>query len=173
MKNTLVIFAHPYLEYSSSNVELIKFYEKKQHFTFRDLYEEYPDFHIQAFRERKRLAEYERIIFHFPLIWFGVPPLLKLWIDEVFDIKWLSDEERNPMKNKEAFILITAGGKEESFAKDGTYGKTIEEMLTGFLLSLKITGMNVNEVMKVFEADTLTKKDMIHQKQKFLDLLNH
>lgn len=172
MKDTLVIFAHPYLEYSSSNVELIKFYEKKQHFTFHDLYEEYPNFHIAAFRERKRLADYERIIFHFPLIWFGIPPLLKLWIDEVFDIKWLVDAELNPLRNKEAFILVTAGGKAEAFSKEGTYGSTIDEMLSGLSVSLKMNGMKISGLMPVFEADSLTKKDMVHHKKKFLDLLN-
>lgn len=101
MKKTLVVFAHPYLEHSNSNVELINFYVRHQHYTLRDLYEEYPDFHIAAFRERKRLANYDRFIFQFPLIWFGMPPLLRLWIDEVFDRDWLQPGKYNPLENKE------------------------------------------------------------------------
>jgi putative NADPH-quinone reductase len=91
MKKTLVVFAHPYLEHSNSNAELINFYVRHQHFTLRDIYEEYPNFHIAAFRERKRIKNYDRFIFQFPLIWFGMPPLLKLWIDEVFDRDWLKE----------------------------------------------------------------------------------
>jgi glutathione-regulated potassium-efflux system ancillary protein KefG len=66
MKKTLVVFAHPYLEHSNSNVELINFYVRHQHYTLRDLYEEYPDFHIAAFRERKRLKTMTALFFSFP-----------------------------------------------------------------------------------------------------------
>jgi glutathione-regulated potassium-efflux system ancillary protein KefG len=65
MKKTLVVFAHPYLEHSNSNVELINFYVRHQHYTLRDLYEEYPDFHIAAFRERKRLKIMTALFFSF------------------------------------------------------------------------------------------------------------
>lgn len=100
MKKTLVVFAHPYLEHSNSNAELINFYVRHQHFTLRDIYEEYPNFHIAAFRERKRIKNYDRFIFQFPLIWFGMPPLLKLWIDEVFDRDWLKEDHHNPLEEK-------------------------------------------------------------------------
>lgn len=170
-KKTLVIFAHPYLEYSNSNRELINFYERHQHFAFRDLYEDYPDFHIAAFRERKRLKNYDRIIFHFPLIWFGMPPLLRLWIDEVFDRRWLKQEEENPLEGKEVFILVTTGGKEKSFQKEGTYKYTIDELISGLIVSLKVFGAHLKEMMVVYEMEKLTKKEIIEQKQKFVKLL--
>ena len=67
LKKTLVIFAHPYFEYSTANLELIKMYDGVENLEFKDLYEEYPDFHIATFRERKRIKDFERIVFHFPL----------------------------------------------------------------------------------------------------------
>jgi len=87
LEKTLVLFAHPYFEHSTTNIRLLECYQAMENITFRDLYQDYPDFHIQPFRERKRIVEYDRIIFHFPIIWFGLPPLLKLWIDEVFDMR--------------------------------------------------------------------------------------
>ena len=119
MKKTLVVFAHPHFEYSHANAELIKAYGDFPEVDFKDLYEEYPDFHIASFRERKRIRDYERLVFHFPLIWFTSPPLLKLWIDEVFDLKWLS-EDQNPLKNKDAVIIVTMGGKEENYSEMST-----------------------------------------------------
>ena len=118
LKKTLVIFAHPYFEYSTSNVELIKAYEDVENLTFKDLYEEFPDFHIPTFRERKRIRNYERLIFHFPLIWFSIPPLLKLWIDEVFDMTWTMKTD-HPLQNKDAVIIVTIGGKEENYTANG------------------------------------------------------
>ena len=172
MKKTLVVFAHPYLEHSTSNVELINFYVRHQHFTLRDLYEEYPDFHIAAFRERKRLQQYDRFIFQFPIIWFGIPPLLKLWIDEVLDRNWLTGEEINPLENKDIYIVVTTGGKERSFSKNGTYKYTIDEIISGLIVSLNVFKANVKDITVVYEAHKLSKKEIILQKKKFVDTLN-
>ena len=151
MKKTLVVFAHPYLEHSNSNVELINFYVRHQHFTLRDLYEEYPDFH---------------------LIWFGIPPLLRLWIDEVFDRDWLKEGEYNPLENKEVYILVTTGGKERSFSRHGTYKYTVEELISSLIVSLNVFKANLKNIKIVYEANKLSKKDIILHKQKFTELLN-
>jgi glutathione-regulated potassium-efflux system ancillary protein KefG len=172
MKKTLVVFAHPYLEHSNSNSELINFYVRHQHFTLRDIYEDYPDFHIAAFRERKRLKNYDRFIFQFPLIWFGMPPLLKLWIDEVFDRDWLKEEHTNPLEGKEVYILVTTGGKERSFSKEGTYGYTVEELISGLIVSLNVFKADVKNIKIVYEANKLSKKEIIFHKRKFTELLN-
>lgn len=172
MKKTLVIFAHPYLEHSNSNKELINFYEKHQHYTFRDLYEEYPNFHISAFRERESLREHERIIFQFPIIWFGMPPLLRLWIDEVFDRDWLKDSRENPLFDKEVIILITTGGKEQSFSREGAYYYTVEEFISGLIASLKVFGANLGTIKVVYQSHHLTKKDIIKEKQELVEILN-
>lgn len=172
MKKTLVVFAHPYLEHSNSNAELINFYVRHQHFTLRDLYEEYPNFHIAAFRERKRIQNYERFIFQFPLIWFGMPPLLKLWIDEVFDRDWLKQGNQNPLEGKEVYILVTTGGKERSFHRQGTYKFTVEELISGLLVSLHVFKADIKNIKIVYEANKLSKKEIILHKKEFSELLN-
>lgn len=136
------------------------------------MYEEYPDFHIHAFRERKRIMEYERLIFHFPLIWFGIPPLLKLWIDEVFDLKWLKQRHEKPLSGKEAFIMVTSGGSEKEFSKNGLYGFTMEELLSSLITTLKINGIQVKTIYSVYQADHLNKKDIISHKNSFAEILN-
>ena len=159
MKKTLVIFAHPYFEYSSANVELIKAYDRSDQLTFKDLYEEYPDFHIATFKERKRIREYERLVFHFPLIWFGLPPLLRLWIDEVFDMSWKAEGD-HPLVNKDAIIIVTIGAKEENYQKDGLYKTEIEELMKPLTLSLEVNGINIKETISVYEADDLKTEEL-------------
>lgn len=171
MKNTLVLFAHPYLEHSRSNREIIKFYRRFDHLDFRDLYEDYADFHIAAFRERKRLPNYERIIFHFPLIWFGMPPLLKLWIDEVFDKHWQMINEKNPLECVDAVILITAEGEESDYKKEGKFHFTIEELLSGLIVCLQINNIKVKELKCIYNADKISKKEIIYHKREFQKML--
>lgn len=172
LKQTLVLFAHPYLEFSQSNRELTNFYVRHQHYHFRDLYEEFPDFHIPAFRERKRIVAYDRFIFHFPLIWFGVPPLLKLWIDEVLDARWLDAASENPLENKEVFFLITTNYRREHFLPGGLIGKDPDTLLSGFYMALEQCGMKRIFTKYIYNADLLSKKEIVLNKQEFSKHLN-
>ncbi|QOW10794.1 NAD(P)H-dependent oxidoreductase [Kaistella flava (ex Peng et al. 2021)] len=172
MKKTLAIFAHPYFEYSTTNVELVKAYESSGQLTFRDLYEEYPDFHIATFKERKRIREYERLVFHFPLIWFGLPPLLRLWIDEVFDMSWKAENENDhPLMNKDAVIIVTIGAKEENYQRDGLYKTTIEELMKPLSLCLEVTGIEVKEIIAVYNSDDLEEPQLKQITQKIIKTL--
>ena len=155
MKKTLVLFAHPYFEHSTTNVRLLECYENMQNVTFRDLYEDYPDFHIHTFRERKRIVNYERIIFHFPIIWFGLPPLLKLWIDEVFDMRWISEGDQNILSGKDALIITSVGGSESNYTKEGKYKTSAEDLLTGLRVSLDINNIELKGTHIIYNADNL------------------
>ncbi len=132
---------------------------------FKDLYEEFPDFHIPTFRERKRIRQYERLIFHFPLIWFSLPPLLKLWIDEVFDMTW-NAEVNHPLQNKDAFIVVTVGGKEENYLEGGMYGTTVSDLLKSLTLSLKVNNIEVKNIIEVYKADDLDKTELLEFSEK-------
>lgn len=171
MKNTLVLFAHPYLEFASNNKELTNFYERHQHFTFRDLYEEYPEFHIAAFKERKRIFEYDRFIFHFPIIWFGMPPLLRLWMDEVVDSRWMNEDQANPFEGKDVYFLITTRNKESTFGRESKTYYTIEELISSLIATMKLFGATIHEPYVVYESENLNKKEIVLHKQHFAEIL--
>ena len=160
MKNTLVLFAHPYFEHSTTNVRLLECYDDLDNITFRDLYQDYPDFHIQPFRERKRIVQYDRIIFHFPIIWFGLPPLLKLWIDEVFDMRWISESGINILSGKDALIITSVGGRESNYTQEGKYGTGVEELLSGLKVSLHVNNINLKKIHIIYNADNLNETEL-------------
>ncbi|MFC0344761.1 NAD(P)H-dependent oxidoreductase [Epilithonimonas hispanica] len=160
MKNILVLFAHPYFEHSTTNVRLLECYDDLDNITFRDLYQDYPDFHIQPFRERKRIVQYDRIIFHFPIIWFGLPPLLKLWIDEVFDMRWISESGINILSGKDALIITSVGGRESNYTQEGKYGTGVEELLSGLKVSLHVNNINLKKIHIIYNADNLNETEL-------------
>lgn len=168
MANTLVLFAHPFLEFSDANRELIEVYKRDSNFYFKDLYEEFPDMHIPAFRERKRIADYDRYVFHFPLIWFGMPPLLRLWIDEISDGNWLIGKEPNPFENKDVHIIITSRNHESSFCHEGKYCYSVDELISGFLVTLKIFKARVQTIYPIFEVEKLSKEQLIECQNKII-----
>jgi len=171
LKKTLVLFAHPYFEHSTTNVRLLGCYDDMDNVTFRDLYEDYPDFHIQPFRERKRIVEYQRIIFHFPIIWFGLPPLLKLWIDEVFDMRWITETGLNILSGKDALIVTSVGGRELNYAPDGKFKTTIEELLSGLKVSLDVNNIDLKKVHIIYNADNLSEDELAFQCQELSETL--
>lgn len=171
MKKTLVLFAHPYFEHSTTNVRLLECYEAMDHVTVRDLYEDDPDFHIQPFRERKRIVEYERIIFHFPIIWFGLPPLLKLWIDEVFDMRWISENGINILSGKDALIITSVGGRESNYSSEGKYKTEVEELLSGLKVSLHVNSIDLKKMHIIYNADNLSEEDLEFQCQELSETL--
>ena len=171
MKKTLVLFAHPYFEHSTTNVRLLECYDDMDNVTFRDLYEDYPDFHIQPFRERKRIVEYQRIIFHFPIIWFGLPPLLKLWIDEVFDMRWITETGLNILSGKDALIVTSVGGRELNYATDGKFKTTIEELLSGLKVSLDVNNIDLKKIHVIYNADNLSEDELAFQFQELSETL--
>ncbi len=168
MKKTLVLFAHPFLEFSKSHRELLKIYDPTKGFHLKDLYEQFPDMHVPAFRERKRIVNYDRFVFHFPLIWFGVPSLLRLWMDEVSDADWLNGKAENPFDNKDVYILVTSRNKETSFSKTGKYGYTIEEMISGLLVNLKVFNAKVKLIYPVFEVEKQSLQQIEQHQLNFL-----
>ncbi len=171
MKKTLVLFAHPYFEHSTTNVRLLECYEAMDNVTLRDLYEDYPDFHIQPFRERKRIVQYDRIIFHFPIIWFGLPPLLKLWIDEVFDMRWISETGLNILSGKDALIVTSVGGRELNYAPDGKFKTTIAELLSGLRVALDVNSIELKKIHVIYNADNLSEEELEFQCQELSQTL--
>ncbi len=54
----------------------------------RDLYALYPDYLIDVAAEQAALAPARLVVWQHPIHWYGMPPLMKLWLDEVFAFGW-------------------------------------------------------------------------------------
>ena len=56
MKRILILFAHPAYQRSRANKRLVDRIRNVEGVTFHDLYEVYPDFHIDAAEEQRLLV---------------------------------------------------------------------------------------------------------------------
>ena len=130
---TLVILAHPNINESKANKrwkeELLKY---PQEIEVHELYREYPDWNIDVKREQELLIKCEHIIFQFPLYWFNCPPLLKKWLDEVFEYNWAYGLNGDKLKNKKIGLAVTTGGKREYYKHGGKNKFSLDEILIPF-----------------------------------------
>ncbi|PLX86761.1 MAG: NAD(P)H oxidoreductase [Desulfuromonas sp.] len=129
MKKILILFAHPRYEKSRANRALLDGLREQQFITVHDLYENYPDFNIDAAREQALLLEHQIIVWHFPFYLYGAPAVIKQWVDLVFEHGWAHGEGANNLVNKQIFCAITSGGTRESYSHGGFNRYTVGELL--------------------------------------------
>jgi glutathione-regulated potassium-efflux system ancillary protein KefG len=129
MKNILILFAHPALQRSLVNRELIKIFNNKENITFHDLYEKYPQMEIDVEYEQELLLKNDVIVFMFPMFWYSTPAILKEWQDIVLEHDWAYGSKGNKLKDKIFHCILSTGGKAEAYEKEGYNRFTIREFL--------------------------------------------
>ncbi len=82
--------------------------------------------------ELEKIQRADLIIFSFPIYWFGMPAILKGWIDRVFVSGLCYGGRRiydqGGLKGKKAMLAFTLGGQSHMFGKGAVHGE-IETLL--------------------------------------------
>tara|TARA_B100001109_G_scaffold233099_1_gene211288 strand:- start:1399 stop:2001 length:603 start_codon:yes stop_codon:yes gene_type:complete len=141
MKKVLILFAHPKFEKSRANRALIEQVKEVEGVHFHDLYEAYPDFHIDVEYEKALLLEHDVIIWHHPFYWYSCPPLLKQWIDMVLEFNWAYGPEGNALAGKICLNAITTGGSREVYCSTGYNTYSVNEFLKPFEQTARLCKM--------------------------------
>jgi glutathione-regulated potassium-efflux system ancillary protein KefG len=137
----LVLFAHPALQKSRINRQLIAAIRDLENVTINDLYEEYPDFYINVKREQRLLIDHDIIIFQHPFYWYGSPAILKQWEDLVLEFGFAYGPGGTNLQHKLVLSAITTGGPMSAYQRDGYNYFTIRELLTPFEQTARFCGM--------------------------------
>ncbi len=160
MKSTLLIVAHPNLIESNANRAVLEKAREIQNLEILDLYAEYPQFYISVKKEKQRLLRNQVIILQHPFFWYNVPPLLKLWIDEVLELGFAYGEGGTALAGKELLVSITTGGSASAYQKDGANSFTIEHFLAAYIQTAKLCGMKWWPHLVLHQADVATSEEV-------------
>jgi glutathione-regulated potassium-efflux system ancillary protein KefF len=117
MADVLVLCAHPHLETSRVNRALLQAASmlKPRDVEVRDLYALYPDYLIDVVAEQARLAQARLVVWQHPIQWYGMPPLMKLWVDEVLAFGWAYGPGGEALRGKDLWLVASTGGPEKSY----------------------------------------------------------
>ena len=160
MKKILVLFSHPKFEKSRANTALVSYIQDMEGVTFHDLYERYPDFHIDVDAEKELLTAHDIIIWHHPLYWYSCPPLMKQWIDMVLEFGWAYGPEGNALNGKTCLNVITTGGSKEVYCAQGSNSFTINEFLRPFEQTATLCGMQYYPPFTVMGTHQLSNEQL-------------
>lgn len=97
--------------------------------------------------ELTKLQRADLLILQFPLWWFGLPAMLKGWIDRVFLSGVVYGRramyENGKLRGKRAMACVTTGGPPGSFGRDALNGDILDILLPLHRGTFAFTGMTV------------------------------
>ena len=132
MKNTIVISGHPDLANSTANKAVLEVLEKETNIAINRLLPTYSNYTIDADQEIEKLLAADVIVVQFPFHWYGVPAILKMWLDSV-TTPLVYGPLKGSLKGKTFILSTTTGGPEESYQSDGYNKHTMKEFLVPLL----------------------------------------
>ena len=118
--DVLVITAHPQMEHSRINRRLMHAARKLSSdadsaVVVRDLYSLYPDYLIDVPAEQALLSQAQLVVWQHPIQWYSMPPLMKLWVDEVLAFGWAYGPGGTALRGKDLWLVTTTGGPQDSY----------------------------------------------------------
>ncbi|QNX86259.1 NAD(P)H-dependent oxidoreductase [Acinetobacter seifertii] len=151
----LLILAHPYYDQSIANKtivnELIKTYPDLE---VRDIFQLYPDYKIDVSAEQEALLRHDTIILQYPMFWFNMPAILKLWFDEVFTYQFAYGSQGDKLKDKKVIISMTVGQKEADMVNDRE--NLADSFLKAVQYSIQYTQMQLSATYLLYDVSPLS-----------------
>jgi glutathione-regulated potassium-efflux system ancillary protein KefG len=136
-----ILYFHPTHHKSRINKALLKKIEDLEGITLRNMYDLYPDFHINVKQEQEMLLGHDIIIWQHPFYWYSSPSLLKEWIDLVLQHGFAYGREGTALKGKKVMSAITSGGRREVYQKGGLRNYTLPALLAPFSQTVNLCNM--------------------------------
>lgn len=171
-KKVLFIVAHPYLDRSVANVAICNQLKDTPQITIHDLYEEYPYFNIDIKREQNLLLQHDMIVFQHPFFWYNMPPLLKLWEDEVLALGFAYGPNGNALRGKDFLLSITTGGASSSYAADGSHRFQVHNFLHSYEQICDLCGLTWNSPHILHSSRNSHQDDILKHASSLKEKLN-
>jgi glutathione-regulated potassium-efflux system ancillary protein KefF len=139
----LVLLAHPDLAHSRVHRALLAALRAcaEPRLAVRDLYALYPDYVIDARAEQRALAGASLVAWLHPIHWYGMPPMMKLWMDEVLAYGWAYGPGGHALAGKDLWLVVSTGGTEESYRSGGHNRYFIDAFWPPYEQSAALVGM--------------------------------
>jgi glutathione-regulated potassium-efflux system ancillary protein KefF len=142
----VVLVAHPELEQSRANRRLLDAALALQkdgngRVAVRDLYALYPDYLIDVDAEQAALAAARLVVWQHPIRWYGMPPLMKLWCDDVLGFGWAYGPGGTALRGKDVWLVASTGGAEESYRPEGYNRYFFDAFLPPYEQTAALCGM--------------------------------
>jgi len=163
----LLITAHPQMEHSRINRRLMRAARKlpaDAKVLVRDLYSIYPDYLIDVAAEQAALAAAQLVVWQHPIHWYHMPPLMKLWVDEVLAFGWAYGAEGSALQGKDLWLVASTGGPQESYRPDSYNRYFFDAFLPPYEQTAALCGMRFLPPMLFHGAHRVGRHEVLRCK---------
>lgn len=164
----LVIVTHPNIDHSLVNKTWVQALEQHpEQFKIHQLYLQYPDLEYDLVSEQNLLAQYDEIIFQFPIHWYSTPFALKKYIDEVFTYGWAFRPSSEMLNGKKIGFAVSAGGTKASY--ESSSALSVSTLLNDVQLSFQYCGCTITQIHALYGAmGSLTEERIAQNAQTYI-----
>lgn len=139
--------------------------------TVNDLYQHYPDFHIDVEREQQLLLAHDIIIFQYPFYWYSTPAILKEWQDLVLEHGFAYGQTGNALHHKWILSALSTGGSANAYTHEGVNHFTLRELLAPIEQTANLCGMNFLPPFVVYGSLTLKDRVLLDHTEDYRALM--
>ncbi|MBM3073967.1 NAD(P)H-dependent oxidoreductase [Enterobacter sp. RHBSTW-00994] len=140
---TLAIVSHPYAAQSRIINALQQTAESTDNVIVRNLESLYGNA-VSAIDVAEEQAAYEgvdRVVFIYPTHWFNLTPMLKGYLNEVWQYGWAFGAGGDALKGKALRVVTSAGASEHTYSHAGLIQSSMDEVLSPMKASALYVGM--------------------------------
>lgn len=177
--DVLVLCAHPELERSRVNRAMLDAARAFQtqagpgpgRVDVRDLYALYPDYAIDVPAEQQALARARLVVWQQPIHWYGMPPLLKLWLDDVLTFGWAYGPGGTALAGKTVWLAATTGGPGDSYRPESYNRYAFDAFLPPYEQTAALCGMRFAPPLVMHGAHRASDDDIAAHAAAFVQRL--
>ena len=152
----ILIVAHPNLQGSIFNKNIVKGLSNVPNLLVRDLYALYPNKEINEEIEAQHLLDSEQLIFQFPLYWYQAPSLMKEYEDTVLTKRFsLGRENIEKLSGKKMLLSVTIGNTEENYMQGGRIAISVLDLLAPWRACARYFNMEFQEPVLSYRCHDL------------------
>ena len=168
-----LVAAHPHWRESRVNRRMLAAAKQVPGVATLDLYGRYPDYHIHAPAEQARLAAARLLVLLHPIHWYSMPPLQKLWLDEVFTWGWAYGAGGTALQGKGFWLAATTGGPEASYHPDRYNRYPFDAFLPPYEQTATLCGMRFLPPLILHGAHSASETEVAAHIDSFTRQLRH
>jgi glutathione-regulated potassium-efflux system ancillary protein KefF len=170
-KTTLVLAAHPNWRDSRVNRRLFDAAQAAPNVQVRDLYSLYPDFDIDVPAEQDAALQAQLIVLLHPIQWYSMPPLQKLWFDEVLTYGWAYGHLGTALQGKDLWLAATTGGPESSYHPQSYNRYFFDAFMPPYEQTAALCGMRFLPPLVLHGARRASEDAIVHHVDVFSERL--
>lgn len=165
--NIHLLFVHPFPHLSWVNQVLADTVQDIEGVHVHDLYELYPNFHIDVEVEQDYLRQCDLLVVQHPFYWYSAPALFKQWQDTVLQPGFAFGSEGSALQGKDWLTVVTAGQSAGAYQPDGKNHYTFEQLLRPYQCAANHCHMNYLNPITIPDAHRLSDEQLEQYKNQY------